>query len=72
VGQGTVDLLIVPEALLWVDGWQSGRHRRRSFPLEAGKHRLRFVNKELGKDVVREITVSPGQTLQVDINLLEE
>jgi len=71
-GPGTLDLLIVPEALLWIDRWQYGLQRRKSVPLEPGKHRLRLVNKALGKDVVREISISAGQTTQVDINLLEE
>jgi serine/threonine protein kinase len=69
---GSLDLLIVPEALLWVDGWQYGMQRKKVVPLEPGKHRLRVINKQLGKDLVREFTITAGQTTQVDIHLLEE
>jgi serine/threonine-protein kinase len=72
VGQGTLDLLVVPEAMLFLNGWQMGRTRRATFPLDAGKYTLKLVNSELHKKVEREISVSAGQTTQVDINLLEE
>jgi eukaryotic-like serine/threonine-protein kinase len=72
VGQGTLDLLVVPEAMLFLNGWQMGRTRKTSFALDAGKYTLKLVNSELHKKVEREITVSPGRTTQIDINLLEE
>lgn len=71
-GLGTVDLLVVPEADLYLDGFQSGRVRARIFSLEAGKHTLRLVNHALKKEVMRRITVVPGQTTYVDVNMNEE
>jgi eukaryotic-like serine/threonine-protein kinase len=71
-GHGTLDLLVVPDAELYLDGFQLGRVRAKSFPLEAGKHTLRLVNSSLGKDVTRKITVTAGQITYVDINLKEE
>jgi serine/threonine-protein kinase len=72
VGQGTLDLLVVPDAMLFLNGWQMGRTRRASFPLDAGKYTLKLVNTEIRKKVEREISISAGQTTQVDINLMEE
>ena len=70
--KGTLDLLVVPEAMLYVDGWQLGQTRASSFPLEAGMHTLKLVNSTLGKTVERQITVIAGQTTYVDINLMKE
>jgi eukaryotic-like serine/threonine-protein kinase len=70
--QGTVDLLVEPEADLYVDGFQSGRVRAKSFSLEAGKHTLRLVSPDRSKEVKRKIKVIAGQTTYVDINLTEE
>lgn len=67
-----MDLLVVPEADLYLDGFQSGRVRKRIFSIDAGKHTLRFVNSTLKKEVMRRITVVPGQTTYVDVNLNEE
>jgi hypothetical protein len=69
---GTLDLLVVPEALLFLDGWQMGKVRRASIQLDVGKHTVRLVNPELRKKVERRISIAPGQTTQLDINLLEE
>jgi hypothetical protein len=71
-GKGTVDLLVEPEADLFVDGFQSGRVRAKSFSLEAGKHTLRLVSPDRSKEVKRKINVIAGQTTYVDINLKEE
>jgi serine/threonine protein kinase len=71
-GQGIVDLLVEPEADLYVDGFQSGRVRARSFSLEAGKHTLRLVSPDRSKEVKRKINVVAGQTTYVDINFNEE
>ncbi len=71
-GLGTLDLLVVPEAELYLDGFQLGRVRATSFSIEAGKHTLRLVNSALGKDVTRKITVTAGQITYVDINLKGE
>jgi serine/threonine-protein kinase len=72
VGQGTLELMVVPEAMLYLNGWQMGLTRKTSFPLDAGKYTLKLVNSQLQKKVEREILVSVGQTTQIDINLLEE
>lgn len=72
VGQGTLDLVVVPEAMLYLNGWQMGLTRKTSFPLDAGKYTLKLVNSQLHKKVEREILVSAGQTTQIDINLVEE
>jgi serine/threonine-protein kinase len=71
-GQGTVDLLVVPEADLYLDGFQLGRVRAKTFSVDAGKHTLRLVNSALKKEVMRRITVVAGETTYVDINLKEE
>jgi hypothetical protein len=71
-GEGTVDLLVEPEADLYVDGFQSGRVRARTFSLEAGKHTLRLVSPDRSKEVKRKINVVAGQITYVDINLKEE
>jgi serine/threonine-protein kinase len=71
-GQGTVDLLVVPEADLYLDGFQLGRVRARTFSVDAGKHTLKLVNSALKKEVKRKITVVAGQTTYIDINLKEE
>jgi len=71
-GQGTVDLLVEPEADLYVDGFQSGRIRARTFSLDAGKHTLRLVSPDRSKEVKRRINVVAGQTTYVDINFNEE
>jgi hypothetical protein len=72
IGQGTVDLLVEPEADLYVDGFQSGRVRAKSFSLDAGKHTLRLVSPDRSKEVKRKINVVAGQTTYVDINFTEE
>ncbi|KFE71194.1 serine/threonine protein kinase [Hyalangium minutum] len=72
VGQGSLDLLVVPEAMLFLNGWQMGLTRKASFPLDAGKYTLKLVNSKLQKKVEREILVTAGQTTQIDINLLEQ
>lgn len=71
-GPGSLDLLVVPESLVWVDRWQYGMLRSRVVPLDPGKHRLRIVNEQLGKDFVREVTITAGQATRVHIYLLEE
>jgi serine/threonine-protein kinase len=71
-GIGTVDLLVVPEADLYLDGFQLGRVRAKTFSVDAGKHTLRLVNSALKKEVMRRITVVAGETTYVDINLKEE
>lgn len=72
VGQGSLDLLVIPEAMLFLNGWQMGLTRKASFPLDAGKYTLKLVNSKLQKKVEREILVTAGQTTQIDINLLEQ
>ncbi len=67
-----MDLLVVPEADLYLDGFQLGRVRARTFSVDAGKHTLKLVNAALKKEVKRKITVVAGQTTYIDINLKEE
>jgi len=71
-GQGTLDLLVEPEANLYLDGFQLGRVRARKISLAPGKHTVRLVNSALKKEVERKITVIAGQTTYVDINFKEE
>jgi serine/threonine protein kinase len=71
-GEGTVDLLVEPEGDLYVDGFQSGRVRARTFSLDAGKHTLRLVSPDRSKEVKRRINVVAGQTTYVDVNFEEE
>ncbi|HYI00820.1 serine/threonine-protein kinase [Hyalangium sp.] len=69
---GTLDLLVVPEAELFLNKYQMGLHRRTRFPLDPGKYKLKLINRKLNKKVEREIFISAGKTTRLDINLLEE
>jgi hypothetical protein len=69
---GTLELRVVPESLMFLDGWQYGMTRSRSLPLEAGNHTVRVVNPGLKKEKTQQIKVVAGRTTRVDINLLEE
>ncbi|WP_224247262.1 serine/threonine protein kinase [Hyalangium gracile] len=71
-GQGTLDLRVVPEAKLFLNGWQMGPAPEKPFPLDAGQYAVRLVNDKLRKDVTRHITVAVGQTTQLEVNLLLE
>jgi eukaryotic-like serine/threonine-protein kinase len=71
-GQGTLDLLVVPEADLYLDGFQMGRVRAKIFSVDAGRHTVRLVNSALKKEVERKIKVVAGQTTYVDVNMKEE
>ncbi len=71
-GKGTLDLLVVPEAQLFLNGFQMGPARARSVSLDAGKYTVKLVNTVLGKKVERQITVIAGETTYLDVNLKEE
>jgi serine/threonine protein kinase len=72
VGRGTLDLRVVPEAMLFLDGWQLGRTPVEPFLIDAGPHTLKLVNTRLRKEVHRHITVTAGKTTPVEVNLLEK
>ncbi|MFL5348872.1 MAG: protein kinase domain-containing protein [Hyalangium sp.] len=70
--RGTLDLQVEPEALLFLDGWQMGQTPVKPFLLDAGPHTLKLVDPQSKNEVRRQISIAPGKTTHVEVNLLRE
>ena len=66
---GTLDLLVVPDAKVFVDGRYVGDTPIEGFKLSAGPHRLRLVNPDRGLSKTLRVTIRAGRTVSKIIQL---
>ena len=66
---GWLTLKTSPWTRVYVDGADSGTTPFFKLKLKAGKRRLRLVNEAAGVDHKRTITVKPGKTVKLNLNL---
>jgi hypothetical protein len=69
--QPVVQLVVVPEAELFVDDRSRGRITATQLPLEAGDHTLRLEHPGY-LPLRRRVKLLPGQTVRVVVDLAEE
>ncbi len=60
-GQGTLRVVVLPWANVWVDGKKRGQTPMAPIELLEGSHRVRLVNQQLKQDVERKVSIQPGQ-----------
>jgi serine/threonine-protein kinase len=60
-GSGTLRIVVLPWANVWVDGKKKGQTPMPSMELMEGFHQVRLVNDQIGKDQTKKVKIQPGK-----------
>jgi serine/threonine protein kinase len=60
-GQGTLRVVVLPWADVWVDGKKKGQTPMAPVELLEGFHQVRLVNDQLSKDLEKKVQIRPGK-----------
>ena len=60
-GSGTLRIVVLPWANVWVDGKKKGQTPMPSMELMEGFHQVRLANDQIGKDQTKKVKIQPGK-----------
>jgi serine/threonine-protein kinase len=60
-GSGTLRIVVLPWANVWVDGKKKGQTPLPAIDLLEGSHKVRLANDQIGKDLTKTVRVRPGK-----------
>lgn len=69
---GYLTVVTEPPCEVWLNGVKVGQSPVSELSLDAGAHRLRLVNLQQGFVAERLVTIEPGKTLRLQLDLLEQ
>ena len=67
-GSGTLRIVVMPWADVWVDGKKKGQTPMPAIELLEGSHKVRLVNDQQGKDLTKTVRVRPGKETLVKLD----
>jgi len=67
-GSGTLRIVVLPWANVWVDGDKKGQTPMPAMELMEGYHQVRLVNDQIGKDQTKKVKIQPGKESLVRID----
>jgi serine/threonine-protein kinase len=67
-GSGTLRIVVLPWADVWVDGKKKGQTPMPAMDLLEGSHKVRLVNDQLGKDDKKTVRIRPGKESKIRLD----